>query len=107
MGVWVDGWEVSTLALILQPELQHPPFTHANVSLVHGGLRCGCVQGVVGGLYGTEGVVGREQRWGGTYAEATGSAAAILLTKKGEKSVDEGKSDVLQKRDAKMSSAFL
>jgi len=41
------------------------------------------------------------------YAEATGSAAAILLTKKGEKNVDEGKSEVLQKRDAKMSSAFL
>jgi hypothetical protein len=33
----------------------------------------------------------REQRWGGTYVEAPGSAAAILLTKKGKKNVKEGK----------------
>lgn len=88
MGERVGGWEVSSLALFLRPKFSAPSLTNADVSLVRGGLRCGCI-GVADGWW----VVGREYRWGGMYVEVPGSAAAILLTKKGKKDAKGGGSE--------------
>lgn len=45
MGERVGGWEVSSLALFLRPKFSVPSLTNADVSLVRGGLRCGCIGG--------------------------------------------------------------